>query len=75
MKNFIAGLCIVLSLLLAGAAMFLIVSFLIAIPVFYIWNALVPALFGLSVITYWQSVLLLWLSWLLVRANASVSKK
>ena len=57
--------------LLGMAALFLVFSFIIAIPVFYVWNAVVPDLFHLSQITYWQSVLLLWLAWLLVK-EASV---
>jgi hypothetical protein len=33
--------------------------------VHYLWNALMPALFGLPTVTFWQAVGLLALSWLL----------
>lgn len=33
--------------------------------VFYLWNWLMPALFGLPIITFWQALGLMGLSWIL----------
>jgi Ca2+/H+ antiporter, TMEM165/GDT1 family len=38
-----------------------------ALGVFYLWNWLMPQIFGVHSVTYWQSLGLLGLSWLLFR--------
>jgi hypothetical protein len=48
-------------------AVVLIASALFGLIVMHLWNWLMPALFGLHVVTYWQAVGLLVLSWILFR--------
>jgi hypothetical protein len=57
-----------------GVMMFVKVAILLLIivpgfgsAVFFLWNWLMPALFGLHAITFWQALGLLGLSWLLFR--------
>ncbi len=38
--------------------------------VFFLWNWLMPALFGLHAITFWQALGLIGLSWILFRGPA-----
>ena len=33
-----------------------LISLLVGLPVMFIWNWIMPALFGLPLITFWQSV-------------------
>lgn len=44
---------------------FTIALAVLGLAVHYLWNALMPALFGLPSVTFWQAVGLLALSWLL----------
>jgi hypothetical protein len=39
----------------------------VGLGVFYLWNWLMPALFGLHAVTFWQAVGLVGLSWILFR--------
>jgi hypothetical protein len=48
-------------------AIVLIAAALFGLVVMHLWNWLMPALFGLHVVTYWQAVGLLVLSWILFR--------
>src|SRR5690242_13136091 len=53
-----------------GVAFFVIVliaAALFGLVVMHLWNWLMPALFGLHLVTYWQAVGLLILSWILFR--------
>lgn len=52
----------------------IIFSFLIASPVMWLWNYVMPGLFHLPVISYWQSWALLMLSTLLFRPTLSEKK-
>lgn len=52
---------------LAFFAVMLIAAALFGLAVMHLWNWLMPALFGLHVVTYWQAVGLLILSWILFR--------
>ena len=53
--------------ILAGIVIFLIVVPLSGLAVFYLWNWLVPVLFGLHTVTFWQALGLIALSWILFR--------
>lgn len=53
-------------LILAILVMLIVVPAL-GLGVFYLWNWLMPQIFGVHSVTYWQSVGLLGLSWLLFR--------
>jgi|SRR5579864_30705 len=53
-----------------GSAFFgimLIAAALFGLIVMHLWNWLMPALFGLHAVTYWQAIGLLILSWILFR--------
>lgn len=53
-----------------GVAFFAIVvmaAALFGLVVMHLWNWLMPALFGLHAVTYWQAIGLLVLSWILFR--------
>jgi hypothetical protein len=51
--------------ILAGLAFAVVLVFGFSGVVFYLWNWLMPGLFGLHVLGYWQAVGLLILSWVL----------
>lgn len=66
-----AALIGVLILLLIG----LIYAVFLATPVWLLWNALMPALFGLKVIGWWQAFGLSLLARFLFGASSSSSSK
>lgn len=41
---------------LAGIALIVIVGLFVGLPVMWLWNWLMPAIFGLPVIGFWQAV-------------------
>lgn len=45
------------------------------IPVFYLWNWLMPAIFGLKTITFWQAVGLTFLCSFLFKSTISSESK
>jgi hypothetical protein len=49
-----------LAMLLVGLPLF-------GLAVLYLWNGLMPAIFGLRAITFWQALGLMALSWILFR--------
>ncbi len=51
--------------IVGGIALAVVLGFLFGIVVMWLWNALLPGLFGLKFITYWQAVGLIILSRLL----------
>ena len=53
----------------------LLVLALIPIPLLLLWNWLMPTIFGLTKITYWQSLGLLILSSILFRSPGGGSSK
>ena len=53
--------------ILAGIVIFFVVVPLFGLAVFYLWNWLMPALFGLHTVTFWQALGLIALSWILFR--------
>jgi hypothetical protein len=46
---------------------FLILCALLVWAVSYLWNGLMPSIFGLGTITYWQALRLMVLCWILFR--------
>jgi hypothetical protein len=48
-------------------AIVLVAAALFGLIVMHLWNWLMPALFGVHLVTYWQAVGLLILSWILFR--------
>ncbi len=49
MIDFIAGLAVV-------AVFFVVLASITAFPVMWMWNYVMPALFGLPVLTFWQAL-------------------
>lgn len=46
-----------------------LISLLVGLPVMFIWNWIMPVLFGLPLITFWQSVGLYLLASVLFKSN------
>lgn len=57
-----------------GIALLAVVGVLIAFPLMLLWNWLMPVIFGLPVITFWQALGLYMLAGVLVKSNASSKK-
>ena len=55
------------------AAIMAIFAVLLGYPTKWLWNALMPDIFGLKTITFWQAVRLLYLSGLLLKSSTSKS--
>ena len=51
-----------------------VLSFIGAIPLYYLWNWLMPELFNLKVITFWQGWGLLMLASILFKSNTTTTK-
>lgn len=51
MSKFIAALFLVLLAL----AVYVVVALIVALPVMWLWNAILPQLFEFSKITFWQA--------------------
>ena len=47
----------------------ILISILYALPVWFLWNLLIPDIFGLSVISIWQALGLSFLSGLLFKSK------
>jgi hypothetical protein len=71
METFLKGLGATI-LVLVIAALF---SFLLGWFVMLLWNALLPAIFGITTITYWQGVGICLLSNLLFKGTSTSSNK
>lgn len=52
-----------------------VLTLLFALPVMYLWNWLMPEIFGLQTLTFWQAWGLTVLCWLLFKSSGSSSKK
>lgn len=64
----LVGLVVVLVAVATG------LSLLLAFPITWLWNSLMPAIFDLPVITFWQAFGLNLLSSLLIRSYTSNTK-
>jgi len=56
------------------AAVLFIVALIIGFPVMWLWNGLVPELFGGPTISFWQAVGLFFLTNILFNTNSSGKK-
>lgn len=58
------------------AALFIVflVCVVLAIPTYYLWNWLMPTLFGLGCVTFWQALGLNMLSSILFHGTSTASK-
>ena len=62
-----------LAKVLGVIALGILIACLLAIPVYFLWNWLMPVIFGLVKITFWQAVGLSVLTSLLFQQNSSSS--
>lgn len=61
-----------------GFLLIVIVAFfalLLAFPTMWLWNWLMPVIFGLTKITFWQAVGINFLSGILFKSSSSSTKK
>ncbi len=63
-----------LTVLFGGLIILLIVAIVLALPLMLLWNWLMPELFGLAYIGFWQALGLNLLSGILFRTTVSKSK-
>jgi len=75
MTTFIEGLAIGLVGAIAVAAVLLLVGALYAFPVMWIWNYMMPELFALPVISFWQAFWGTFLCGLLFKSSGVQSSK
>lgn len=55
-------------------AIIAIVGIIAAIPTYFLWNWLMPEIFGIKTITFWQAWGVVFLSGILFKGNGSSSK-
>lgn len=71
MTNLIAGFIVIVGTILIGCVLALLLGF----PFMWLWNWLMPELFGLKTISFWQSVGLLLLSHFIFQSSSSSNSK
>jgi hypothetical protein len=71
MENVIGGFSLIVGVLVLAV----LLSFVLAIPVWVLWNAVVPVVFGLKVVTLFQAWQLSLLSSLLFKSTSTSSDK
>lgn len=59
---------------LAAIVMVLVVDLIMAWCVMLLWNAIIPIIFALPTITYWQAFMLMLLTDILFKSKISVKK-
>jgi high-affinity Fe2+/Pb2+ permease len=60
----------IIGLVIAGLVAGVALGLVLGLPVMWLWNWLMPAIFGLPIITFWQAVGLLVLSHMLFKSHA-----
>lgn len=68
MKNSLEGFLTVIGLLI-------LLVMLLGYPLQFLWNWLMPYLFGLPTITFWQAIGLNFMSTILFKSNVTTNKK
>ena len=74
MTTFFEGLAIGLVGAVAVAGVLLLVGALYAFPVMWIWNYMMPELFALPVLTFWQAFWGTFMCGLLFKSSSTSSK-
>ena len=64
----------VIEAILLGIALFLLAAIIMGFPTMWLWNYVMPDVFGLTQITLYQAIALNFLSSILFKANVSVKK-
>lgn len=70
MENFLK----LVVLALAGFVAVILISLLFGFPTMWLWNYLMPELFGLKVISFWQAVGLNVLCGIMFKSNTTIKK-
>lgn len=70
MKNIIETLVI----LLGALGLVFVVMLIVGFPVMILWNWLMPAIFGIKAITFWQAIGLQLLAYMILPTSKSPSK-
>lgn len=63
-----------IGLIIAGIATVAIVILILGFPTMWLWNWLMPEIFGLPTINFWQAIGLMFLSYLILPKTSSNSK-
>jgi hypothetical protein len=63
-----------LDAILLGIGIFLLAAIIMGFPTMWLWNYVMPDVFGLTPITLYQAIALNFLSSILFKANVSVKK-
>ena len=74
-KSRVLKIVAVIGLVLGGMALFVLVAFMVGYFVMLLWNWLMPAIFGLPEITYWQAWGILILAQILFGRSLSSNPK
>ena len=67
------AILLMVGVLVAALVIAPLLCLLYAIPVYYIWNLTIPAVFGLAKVTYWQAYGLTLLGFLFFNHSSSSS--
>lgn len=62
----------VVEIAVLAVAVGLLYAALVAVPTYYLWNWLMPAIFGLQPVTFWQALGLNILAWLVFHGRPSI---
>lgn len=62
LRNFIV-------VVVGNASATIVISAIIGLPIMWLWDWLMPAIFGLKTITFWQAIGIAALSWLIFRGG------
>jgi len=75
MEKIITGLLTALLVFVLLAVIFAIIGLIFAIPVMFLWNWLMPNIFGLGEIGYFQAWGIFWLSALLFKGSSTTNNE
>ena len=64
----------IIAVVIAIVGVIVLIGLILTIPVYYLWNWLMPELFGFRVITFWQAMGISFLSSCLFKSSSSSSK-
>lgn len=65
----------ILGIVLAWLTLVVVFSLIGTVPVYFLWNWLMPSIFGLNAVTFWQALGLLFLSSILFKSNSTTKEK
>ena len=72
MSNKIVGFFVGIGVVLLGG---IILCLFLGLPVLFLWNWLMPEIFGLKAINFWQAIGILFLSHLIFKSGVTTNTK